>query len=160
MPNTSTKVFNLFNGIWSFTRQIAGYGHMNGVARFEVINANELAYKENGLFSFDNGNQFEAHKEYLYRLNKKTNEIEVYFIEDDDKNKNRLFHTLEFKDVDLSQQQEIFLSANAIHQCAKDTYKIKYEIFKDNQFKIVYTVNGPTKNYVSETYFSKNSVKT
>jgi hypothetical protein len=168
MSNTATKVFNTFNGVWSFTRKIAGSGHMNGLAKFEKLNSslNELIYKENGLFIFDNGNQIEAHREYLYRLNKKTNQLEVYFVEND--NNNRLFHTLEFKNINdnlnettsLTSQKKQCLSANALHECIKDTYKIKYEIFKDNEFKIVYTVNGPSKNYVSETYFIKIDANT
>jgi hypothetical protein len=55
----------------------------------------------------------------------------------------------------ITQQSQQFLSAKALHECSEDTYKIKYEIFKDNQFTIIYTVNGPTKNYVSETCFTK-----
>jgi hypothetical protein len=162
--NTSTKVFNLLNGMWAISRKIPGYGQMKGIANFEsTLNNNELKYKENGLFIFDNGNTCEAHREYLYRLNKKNNEIEVYFIEND-KNFDRLFHTLEFKNnieenkissLLITQQSQQFLSAKALHECSEDTYKIKYEIFKDNQFTIIYTVNGPTKNYVSETCFTK-----
>ena len=166
--STGTKVFNLLSGMWTISRKIPGYGEMKGIANFDsTVNSNELKYKEKGLFIFDNGNQCEAHREYLYRLNKKNNEIEVYFIENDD-NFNRLFHTLEFINNNIEdsnkvssllitpqQEQQQFLSAKALHNCCEDTYKIKYEIFKDNQFNIIYIVNGPTKNYVSETCFTK-----
>ena len=147
---TTAKVFDMMHGVWSITRTIAGYGFMNGTAKFErtINRLDELVYKENGLFMFDNGNKAEAHKEYLYRLNKKTNELEIYFAD----NNNRLFHTLKFNDHDSDGE---YLTANAVHECSNDIYKIKYEIFGDNEFKIIYTVNGPSKDYVSETYFIK-----
>ena len=173
----STKVFNIFNGMWAFTRKIPDYGQMKGIACFESIDTNELAYRESGLFIFDNGNTCEAHREYIYRLNKKSNQIEVYFIENNS-NFNRLFHTLEFENeintsnfeveeeeeednevrissLLIEQQNKQFLSAKGLHEYCNDIYKIKYEVFKDNEFKIIYTVNGPAKNYVSETCFTK-----
>jgi hypothetical protein len=57
----------------------------------------------------------------------------------------------------INENDTNYLLATAIHHCSPDTYDVKYEIFNNDEFKIVYKVNGPAKNYISNTYFKRNN---
>ena len=129
---------------------------MRGVGKFEKFNENsstgqELLYKEDGVFEFDNGTKLDTHKEYLYVF--ENEQLGVYFFEN--KKRDRLFHLLDFKQVDEPSRK--YLLATAIHHCSPDLYDVKYEIYNNDEFKIVYKVNGPAKDYVSQTCFKRTS---
>jgi hypothetical protein len=149
------KIFKMFQGSWSLHRIIQGNGSMKGVAKFENLNesgaSQDLLYKEDGVFEFDNGTKLDTHKEYIYSL--ENEQLAVYFIEN--KKRDRLFHVLDLKQI--NENDTNYLLATAIHHCSPDIYDVKYEIFNNDEFKIVYKVNGPAKNYISNTYFKRNN---
>lgn len=150
------SIFTMFQGVWALNRTIAGHGIMKGVGKFEKFSENsptgqELLYKEDGVFKFDNGTKLDTHKEYLYVF--ENEQLGVYFFEN--KKRDRLFHLLDFKQVDEPSRK--YLLATAIHHCSPDVYDVKYEIYNNDEFKIVYKVNGPAKDYVSQTYFKRTS---
>jgi hypothetical protein len=148
------SVFAMFQGVWSLNRIIAGHGFMKGTGRFEKYNSNststqELLYKEDGLFEFDNGSKLETHKEYLFVY--ENDQLGVFFFEN--KKRDRLFHLLDFEQTEGDNKK--FLLATATHHCSPDVYKVTYEIYNNDEFKIVYKVNGPSKDYVSQTDFKR-----
>jgi hypothetical protein len=145
----------MFQGVWTLNRTIAGHGIMKGIGKFEKFNGNnpniqELLYKEDGVFEFDNGTKLDTHKEYLYVF--ENEQLGVYFYEN--KKRDRLFHSLDFKQI-VDASRKTFL-ATATHHCSPDIYDVKYEIYNQDEFKIVYKVNGPNKDYVSQTFFKRN----
>ena len=145
----------MFQGAWSLHRIIQGTGSMKGLAKFEKLNESfspyELLYAEDGVFEFDNGTKLDTHKEYIYYLDNE--QLSVYFIHN--KKRESLFHMLDLKQ--LNENGNSYLLATARHHCSQDIYDIKYEIYNNDEFKIIYTVNGPTKDYVSKTYFKRNN---
>ncbi|RNA34488.1 hypothetical protein BpHYR1_041743 [Brachionus plicatilis] len=152
MVITSAKyVFSLFQGTWLLKRTIVGHGVMKGKARFEKFGWNQpftkkLLYREDGVFELNDGNKLDTYKEYLYML--ENEKLAVYFFENN--KQDRLFHFLDFKHIDND-----LLLATAIHHCSLDIYNVKYEILSRNKFQIVYKVNGPEKNYVSQTLLTR-----
>lgn len=153
MLNPSAKhVFSLLEGSWSLIRTIAGHGIMKGKANLRKIENNQLSvkklrYREDGIFELNDGKKMDAQKEYLYILDNDI--IGVYFVEN--KKQGRLFHMLDFKKNETTN----FLSATAVHNCFPDIYNVRYEIYNKDDFQITYLVNGPKKNYISETVFKR-----
>lgn len=142
----------MFHGAWSLNRTILGVGSMKGEAIFEnlsqIISSHDILYKEDGIFHLDNVTKLNTHKEYIYSF--ENEQLGVYFVECN--KRDRLFHLLDFKE-----DNRIYLTATAIHHCDPDVYDVKYEIYNSDEFKIVYKVNGPMKDYVSQTYFKRNN---
>lgn len=153
MINPSAKhVFSLFEGAWSLRRKIIGHGVMKGKAIFKKLDKSnlltqELFYREEGIFELNDGNKVDIHKEYLYVL--ENDQLGVYFFENN--KRGQLFHILNFVKNENKKQ----ISATAIHHCCQDIYNVKYDIYSTNKFQIIYKVNGPTKDYISGTYFKR-----
>ena len=149
------KVFTMFHGAWSLNRTILGVGSMKGVAIFENLSQNisshDILYKEDGMFHFDNGTKLNTHKEYIYSF--ENEQLGVYFVEC--KKRDKLFYLLDLNE--LNEDHRTYLMATAIHHCNPDVYDVKYEIYDSDEFKIVCKVNGPMKDYVSQTYFKRNN---
>ena len=86
------KVFTMFHGAWSFNRMILGAGSMKGLAIFEnlsqTISFQDILYKEDGIFEFENGTKLNTHKEYIYSF--ENEQLGAYFVEN--KIRARLFH--------------------------------------------------------------------
>ena len=174
------RIFKQIQGTWKITRKIPGTGFLNGYAIFDSNpnDPNELFYSENGIFVFDDGNQLEASKKYIYRFIE--DDIYVFFHEKSaassassdssssfeestttaqDLIANSLFHRLNISNH-LYMQDQRFFKFKAVHLCIDDRYNVLYEfnLDKPDEFKIVYDVHGPKKNYLSETMFQKKIV--
>lgn len=153
MLNPSAKhVFSLLQGSWSLIRTIAGHGTMKGTANLQKTEntqlfAQNLLYREDGIFELNDGKKLETHKEYLYIL--QNDKLGVYFVEN--RRQGRLFHILDFN----KNETKNFLLAKAIHYCHEDIYNVRYKIYTNNHFQITYMVNGPKKNYISQTVFKR-----
>lgn len=176
------NIFKHIQGTWKITRKIPGTGFLNGHAIFDS-NPNdpyELFYSENGIFVFDDGNSLEASKKYIYRYI--DDDIYVFFHEKSATSSassdssfsseettitaptqefmtNSLFHKFNITSHVYTQSQRFF-QFKALHLCKDDNYNVLYEfdLDKPDEFTIVYDVNGPKKNYLSETLFQKKII--
>jgi len=160
----SAEIFKRFPGLWNFTRIAKSKtpnlpsGTIEGQASFTEAGTDALHYQETGRFSPDVGDALEVRMEYFYYLNTQENRIEKYFAKDGQKT--GLFYALKF-----SQGRSPSLEATGDHLCIADTYKASYQFPSPNDddfksFRLTYTVNGPKKDYTTETIFElKSSIK-
>jgi hypothetical protein len=147
-PGNITAVFKALNGQWRFHRTLrsrkstAPSGTVTGVADFVSNRPMEYRYSECGKFKSNIGDM-EVKKEYIYTLEEA--HIQVKFTD------GKLYN-----EVTLDSNHE----ANCQHLCGDDTYVTKYKFNIDNQssmtsFWVHHAVAGPTKDYDSETTFTK-----
>ncbi|TDG95575.1 DUF6314 family protein [Cardinium endosymbiont of Culicoides punctatus] len=145
---TSDKIFHFIPGIWRISRKIEsktpyqnyeidGYGSFT----LSTDHTNMLLYKEKvviynpGKNIFNRGNQ-----EYKYVYNVTTSSIYKYFKD------GRLFYELMILDNTVT----------GSHVCIQDEYISNYT-FGNNQFTLIYDVNGPLKSYKIITNYLKLS---
>ncbi|KAF2069404.1 hypothetical protein CYY_009278 [Polysphondylium violaceum] len=166
------KIFQSFAGRWRIQRDIvhrtttsigtnSGFFSssdssnkcmtVNGSATFSpLIGENNTTvqdayqYSEEGVLRQPDGQSFNVSQKYIYKL--KDDIISVYF----DEKPERILHTLEFKDSSLSSQV-----ATGHHLCGCDTYDATFHFTSPQEFKIIYTVNGPKKAYTMTTKYFK-----
>lgn len=131
-------------GAWSFNRVIEGQGHMQGLATFTPLDAERLAYREQGRLRLLNGTELEAEREYVFCARDRG--FDVYFKE----NPPRLFHTIE-----LAASDGGALSGSAGHLCNLDHYQSTYAFCGDGGLIIRHVVSGPRKNYTMTTTFMR-----
>ncbi|KAN0038644.1 hypothetical protein ACTA71_000828 [Dictyostelium dimigraforme] len=159
------KVFQSFAGKWSFNRNIIhksvidvsqqftfstiDRNHNNkdnisivsGTASFNQLDDEfSYQYQEEGLLKQPDNTTFNVSQRYIYRF--RDDMITVYF----DEKPERLFHTLNFDNSS---------SATGHHLCGKDTYDAVYQLISPKEFRLIYSVLGPKKNYKITTTFSK-----
>ncbi|KAF1981422.1 hypothetical protein K402DRAFT_314337, partial [Aulographum hederae CBS 113979] len=101
-----------------------------------------------------------------------TSNISVFFVAQDNETSDGLFHSMDMNDAEIgtSSSSSAATSKNQIsacgnHFCAPDQYETDYKFnFGDTgesgtkaltQFRIVYNVKGPNKDYVSHTIFTR-----
>ncbi|MCP3659441.1 MAG: hypothetical protein GY830_03635 [Bacteroidetes bacterium] len=130
-------LFYNLKGQWHLIKNLGDFGIMEGNACFKLIEDHILHFRESGIVIRDDKNQNKVYRDYMYKLDKKTNQILVYFSSN---NKiNNLFQTLVF--------DKNFKKAYGSHICNLDFYDSNYEFNNENNFKITYKVNGPKKNF-------------
>ncbi|KAK5579355.1 hypothetical protein RB653_009037 [Dictyostelium firmibasis] len=162
------KVFQSFAGKWSFNRNIvhksivdtsqqftfSSFDRNNnnnnnnnntsivtGTASFNQLEDEfSYQYQEEGILKQPDNTEFNVSQRYIYRF--KDDIITVYF----DEKPERLFHTLNFDNSSL---------AKGHHLCGKDTYDSIYQFVSPKEFKLIYSVLGPKKNYKITTTFIK-----
>ena len=150
------KVFNSLIGTWEIKRKI--YDKMQskqeffeGKAEFVEVDIDKLKYREDIIF-YKGVNKLHLFREYFYNLSVGENSIEVYFSEKFSEKKNhndgmKLFHLFDFK-----KENNIAIGH---HLCKLDTYCGEFMFCDENNFQIIYNVNGSDKNYQIFSYFSK-----
>ena len=131
-------------GAWSFDRVIEGQGSMKGLATFTPLDAERLAYREQGRLKLQNGTELEAQREYVFR--KRDRGFEVSFKETPP----RLFHAIE-----LAASDDGVLSGSAGHLCNLDHYQSSYTFRGDGGFVVRHDVSGPRKDYTMVTTYMR-----
>jgi len=143
-------IFNALKGSWDFYRTITGEGWVKGKAQFSEVAANQLHYKEEGIFHLSaKKTQHPIIREYFYHYHEAENKISVYFANDD--KPTYLLHDLNFVSPNLISTP----TATGIHHCKFDIYEAEYNFLTDREFKLTYKVHGPSKNYVAVTLFKR-----
>ncbi|EJT49018.1 hypothetical protein A1Q1_01929 [Trichosporon asahii var. asahii CBS 2479] len=139
---TPATVFDRLAGTWQLYRTIEGQAEMRGTASFTALESGMLKYREEGRLRLADGNEFSAHKEYVFE--RAASGFNVYFAE----TPLRLFHGITLASDGRS------LRGSANHWCQPDTYESQYVFREDGTFTVEHKVRGPHKDYVSVTSFS------
>lgn len=165
-------VFEAMQGEWELSRDIKSAlpshpsGNLEGSAKLEprdVTDAKydaEMVYHEQGEFTSNNipGLKMNAKRSYVYRYQKMSDAISVWFVKLDGTSVDYLFHILDFSNISslgLHSQQVSAkrLKATGHHLCEKDTYDPEYDFHvadaEISLWSIKYSVKGPQKDYVS-----------
>jgi Family of unknown function (DUF6314) len=140
----ASQVMTRLAGAWSFDRVIEGQGSMKGLATFAPLDAECLAYREQGRLKLQNGIELEAEREYIFR--KRDRGFEVFFKETPP----RLFHAIE-----LAASDDGALNGSAGHLCNLDHYQSTYTFRGDGGFVVRHIVSGPRKDYVMITTYMR-----
>jgi hypothetical protein len=140
----ASQVMTRLAGAWSFDRVIEGQGSMKGLATFTPLDAENLAYREQGRLKLQNGTELEAEREYVFC--KRDRGFEVFFKETPP----RLFHAIE-----LAASDDGALNGSADHLCSPDHYQSTYTFHPDGGFVIRHTVSGPRKDYTMITTYTR-----
>lgn len=133
------------SGRWTFQRTIEGFGAMDGAATFTPGDAGCLNYHEKGILKLTKGGEFPAERDYIFRWRK--DGFDVLFKEDQP----RLF-----QEISLAPTHDSGLSGVGDHLCVRDTYSSRYEFLPDGRFTIRHVVNGPAKDYVMVTTYTRD----
>jgi Family of unknown function (DUF6314) len=136
---TAQELFDYMEGEWNLTRKIDGSHSavVKGIACFKkMVRQNELHYSEDVETVLINGLRLKGYQNYIFRL--ENNLLNVYF-----KDGERLFHSI-----------DTHHALPATHICQLDTYKTSY-FFKNDYFQIEHQVNGPQKNYISQSLYTR-----
>lgn len=142
---STTSIFRSLEGRWSFAREMTHFGKknacLNGTACFKRLgDENHYHYREEGILVIQ-GSEHMVYREYLYEY--EDDKISVFFYEVP----KRFFHTLTFDNS--------FRAATARHHCSADIYDARYEFLNENAFKLIYTIEGPSKSAHYITNFAK-----
>lgn len=140
----ASDVVTRLAGAWSFERVIEAQGSMKGLATFTPLNAECLAYREQGRLKLQNGTELEAEREYVFR--KRDRGFEVFFKE----TPLRLFHAIE-----LAASDGGGFSGSAGHLCNLDHYRSTYTFRGGGGFVIRHIVSGPRKDYTMITAYTR-----
>ena len=178
--HTLTKsLFDSLEGSWRLTRQIDSLesthpsGLFEGTADFErrppsdMKYTAEYLYSENGLFKIENGIFMKAKRHYVYRYDKNSDNITVWFVKVDDANVvDYFFHDLNFRRVDSKASEDAHidslseLMASGHHLCNEDLYQPEYRFRMKpsgvEDWNILFKVVGPKKNYSTMAHFSRD----
>ncbi len=146
------QLFKSLKGVWKLCRRWGTHGHMQGIACFQTWGQEEaLYYQERGSATFGNSKRrLSAYQAYTYVYEKST--ISVYFGNQGQEQLTGLLHTLQFHSTKNPTQSIV---ATGTHTCANDTYCACYTFVDQRHFQLTYQVQGPCKDYVIQTYFSK-----
>ena len=116
----------------------------------------EYLYIEKGFLVTEQGSSMQAHRKYVYRYREDKDQVSVWFVKQDGKTCDYLYHELKFQARD-SQKAECSWIANGDHLCEADFYSSQYVFHFDGvalkNFAINHTVKGPKKDYTSETSY-------
>jgi hypothetical protein len=140
----ASQVMTRLTGSWSFDRVIEAQGSMQGIATFTPLDAESLAYREQGRLRLLNGTELEAGREYVFR--ERGGGFDVFFKETPP----RLFHA-----ISLSASDDGVLSGSAGHLCNLDHYQSSYTFGPDGGFVVRHAVLGPRKDYAMTTAYTR-----
>ncbi len=129
-----------FLGQWTLQRMIRDHlngqhGTLEGQVAFTTIGDANLMYHEAGTLTLENGARLEATRRYLWEFQRDT--VVVTF---DD---GRPFH--QFVPAGHAEGSD--------HPCGEDFYTVRYDFTAWPQWKAVWTVKGPRKDYVSTSTY-------
>ncbi|KAG8533184.1 uncharacterized protein KY384_001967 [Bacidia gigantensis] len=171
------SIYDAMMGRWKLSRTIKSHitsqpsGQLEGIADMHSVQVTDDAYdceawySEKGDFATDLGFTMKASRQYVYRYQKTSDEISVWFVKPDGSSVDYLFHKLLFDKESASSSSNgesiTATKASGHHLCERDTYLPEY-IFrvKDRAlllWQIQYTVKGPEKDYVSTANYMINT---
>lgn len=140
--DSARKIFQNLWGKWDIKRTVEPGGSFIGSAVFQTISDSEYLYTERGDMTLDNGENVEAYRSYIYKL--EDDVIAVYF--NDGESKGQLFHKINVNDSQTAETE---------HLCKDDLYKTVYEFDLPQKFTVKHTVKGPNKDYVSRSVMTR-----
>ncbi|KAI9890475.1 MAG: hypothetical protein M1814_003959 [Vezdaea aestivalis] len=119
----------------------------------------EYLYVEDGVFTTDNGLQFNGTRRYVYRYQELCDTLSVWFVKvEENKSVDYFFHELRFTPRNEDSEPNRF-RATSSHLCVEDLYTPSYEFtFKGTnlaEFVVEYVVKGPQKDYTSRTRYTR-----
>ena len=176
------KLFDAMIGRWKLSRAIKSAlpthpsGKFEGSANLvlrdttDSLYDQECIYSEQGDFTTDTGFTMKANRQYVYRYQKKSDEISIWFTKPEGELVDYLFHKLDFEGDTFGkcspdrESGDGQIMASGQHFCKPDTYYPEYEFRLEStalsSWQIQYTVKGPQKDYVSKaTYTPESSPK-
>lgn len=113
-----------------------------------------LLYEESGTFSTSQGLKLSTSKQYLWKFSLETRQIELFFVVRDS-NPPRIDYPF------LSMSLDDHLQGKDTHECGQDTYQATFDLGAlqtseeaHRNFKIIYDVSGPRKDYTSTTVYT------
>lgn len=130
-----------FVGPWALQRTIRDHLHgqhgtLQGQAIFTATGSMHLSYEEIGTLTLESGAQLEAKRRYFWAF---TPDIVIVTFED-----GRPFH----------QFTPVGHAVGTDHPCGDDFYTVRYDFTAWPQWRAVWTVKGPRKNYVSTSLYT------
>jgi Family of unknown function (DUF6314) len=131
-----------FAGTWRLERTIedvrAGRtGRLTGAARFAPADGG-LACHETGTLAFPGAAPMRAERRYLWR-DGGAGTIEVLFAD------GRFFHRFDAEAAEPA----------AVHDCAADTYRVRYDFRAWPRWQAAWRVTGPAKDYAMVSAYSR-----
>ncbi len=125
-----------FQGQWRLTRRIEDRrlrieGELEGEAILVPVQDGTLTYRETGELRFGDSAPLEASRAYQWAFDEAV--VKVAFTD------GRPFH--DFVPEGLHQGSD--------HQCGSDRYRVEYDFTNWPQWRAIWTVKGPRKDYTS-----------
>lgn len=186
---TLSKLFESLTGKWKLERNLHSTnsnepsGKCYGEASFQprpsssVVGADgklnlaetELLYYEQGEFELPNAIRLPFSKKYIWRLEKDSKDISVWFAKPGTEAVDYLFHEIGVlhddatEQINIEQKQYRQLHGSGGHLCVDDFYTTSYTFtFDEDDLKIVaweslHEVSGPRKDQLIFTKFVKQS---
>jgi hypothetical protein len=153
-PDAGSRLRDYLLGGWSidrtmWDRQSGTRGTFTGVVRFSELKSSELGHKDPGddgalssheegtvRWAAPGGSPFTgpAIRDYILRAADTPDALDVFFPD------GRPFHRMSFT-----------ATANAQHWCDPDTYRVKYILVSQDEFRYTWDVNGPAKDLLLES---------
>ena len=169
--SASRSIFEGLNGSWNLIRHLTSElpvyptGIFRGIASFRARVSTdsdfdfEYLYVEEGQFTTQQGATLAATRRYVYRYQRRTDQISVWFvIPEDGETVDYLFHVLDFPTTAPMAET---INLLAYHLCRKDNYWVEYEFTHRNlnlhRLRVKYTVKGPNKDYVADAEYTRDS---
>lgn len=170
----AAAIFRGLQGSWDIVRKLESFlpgfpsGTLQGSAQFaprfptDGHYSTEHLYIERGTLTTNAGLTLNANKRYAYRYSESRDQISVWFVKEDGKTIDYLFHAIE-----LSPRSDRSCNdgwrATGSHWCDPDQYECSYAFkFKGAsmfEFTVKFIVKGPNKDYVSETRFTRPKIE-
>ena len=175
----SEHIFSNLRGNWQLSRKVRcernteNCGNLEGSATFasrcptnESYDREEL-YSEAGDFTTAVGLKLKTYRQYVWRFQKITKTITVWFVKPEDgQSVDRFFHALEFEEMDNksssgpNEENLLQLRARGNHLCGEDMYEVDFTFsLKDvsiKQWTASFKVSGPSKDYVIESNYTRD----
>jgi hypothetical protein len=131
---------------FEFNRQISSLkdslpsGSVEGHVEFLPLEDDTLLYKEQGTFYTDTGLALNVTSSYIWHFTSEE-ALAIYFVKPGTQYRDYLFLKLED-------------SLTGVHPCGKDLYHAHFEFPTMQEFLIRYRVEGPLKDYTSDTLYT------
>jgi hypothetical protein len=169
--NVARATFRGLQGNWKIKRRLMSKvadfptGTFTGSASFYPRNPTdskydfEYLYVENGTLNTDKGFTMEAHRRYAYRYIEETDTLSVWFVKQDGKTIDYLYHDVIFQPPATENEGKIHWNAKADHLCVDDFYDTAYGFDFNGvaieNIQIKHSVKGPRKDYTSDTIYQR-----
>jgi len=169
IQTSSDYIFRQLSGKWHMERKITnslqpGFaGSIVGSATFQErpptsdeVNS-EYLYSESGKFETALGVKMDIRRRWIWRLSRQDS-ISVHFVKTDGESEDYVYNVLAFQPSALTDGGLCVITAHASHPCGDDFYDSVYEFHIGERglarMEVKHKVKGPTKDYVSETWYS------
>lgn len=192
-PTATLQLFTSLQGHWSIQRTLTSAlpthpsGTFSGTANFQARDpsspkfSKEYLYEEQGIFLISTGFNMTAKKKYAYRYCEEKDEISVWFVDENGKDKYPPVTGM-FVEVALDQKESgkgggrhgdrkvQICDGKEKHLCGEDLYAASYKFGADmlatedtnggqkgneKWWEVCYDVKGPRKDYVSQTRYER-----